>query len=56
MGDVHPEVAEIEGALTPSPRRRRTADHCDADVQYDEGGEDAGGQGLEIRGQQDALC
>ena len=30
VGDVHPEVAEVAGALDSRARRRGSADHCDA--------------------------
>ncbi len=34
MGDVHPKVAEVAGAHHARARRRRSADHCDADEQH----------------------
>ena len=34
VGDVDPRVAEVAGALTPVPRRRRPADDRDADEQH----------------------
>ena len=34
VGDVHPDVANVAGALSPVPGRRRSADHRDAAEEY----------------------
>ncbi len=39
VGDVHPEVAEVAGAITPVPGGVGPADHRDADGEHGESGE-----------------
>ena len=41
IGDVHPEVAEVAGAITPGTGWSGAADDRHADVQHGEGGENA---------------